>query len=333
MGHATEGSRAGVSPPPGVASAHGRAEEASERVVRRWRERRREAARRASKIQGAHARGATCRFGPWLTAAGRATAPERARAGSELTTAGSLNHLRLSVRDPSVSEAFYDPLLSMLGYLQIPRHDGGRAWSDASGRSAQWLIFTPVVGALRRRAARSHRAGSAPPGPRRCRPPAGRSRPRAARRSSADVLDAPAEYDYDPGYYAVFFRDPDGFKLEVVRLAVGRARTEVAAPRAAAEARYGQGRVQGLAIRLRGVVKRYGRDHRCRRPRPRRPRGDVRRAARPQRRGQDDDDEDAHRAGDRRRGRARGPRPRAARRLEGGAREDAASSRSSTTST
>ena len=34
----------------------------------------------------------------------------------------------------------------------------------------------------------------------------------------ADVLDAPAEYDYDPGYYAVFFRDPDGFKLEVVRL-------------------------------------------------------------------------------------------------------------------
>ena len=34
----------------------------------------------------------------------------------------------------------------------------------------------------------------------------------------ADVLDAPAEYDYNPGYYAVFFRDPDGFKLEVVHL-------------------------------------------------------------------------------------------------------------------
>jgi catechol 2,3-dioxygenase-like lactoylglutathione lyase family enzyme len=29
------------------------------------------------------------------------------------------------------------------------------------------------------------------------------------------VLDAPAEYpDYGPGYYAVFFADPDGIKLE-----------------------------------------------------------------------------------------------------------------------
>jgi catechol 2,3-dioxygenase-like lactoylglutathione lyase family enzyme len=34
----------------------------------------------------------------------------------------------------------------------------------------------------------------------------------------ADILDAPAEYDYNPGYYAVFFRDPDGFKVEVVHI-------------------------------------------------------------------------------------------------------------------
>jgi len=31
-----------------------------------------------------------------------------------------------------------------------------------------------------------------------------------------EILDAPAEYDYTPGYYAVFFADPDGIKLEVV---------------------------------------------------------------------------------------------------------------------
>ena len=30
------------------------------------------------------------------------------------------------------------------------------------------------------------------------------------------VLDPPAEYDYRPGYYAVFFADPDGLKLELV---------------------------------------------------------------------------------------------------------------------
>ena len=32
----------------------------------------------------------------------------------------------------------------------------------------------------------------------------------------ATILDAPAEYDYTPRYYAVFFADPDGLKLEVV---------------------------------------------------------------------------------------------------------------------
>ncbi len=32
-----------------------------------------------------------------------------------------------------------------------------------------------------------------------------------------DILDAPREYpEYVPGYYAVFFADPDGIKLEAV---------------------------------------------------------------------------------------------------------------------
>jgi catechol 2,3-dioxygenase-like lactoylglutathione lyase family enzyme len=32
----------------------------------------------------------------------------------------------------------------------------------------------------------------------------------------ADVESAPREYDYTPSYYAVFFADPDGIKLELV---------------------------------------------------------------------------------------------------------------------
>jgi glyoxylase I family protein len=27
-----------------------------------------------------------------------------------------------------------------------------------------------------------------------------------------------SEYDYEPGYYAVFFADPDGMKLELVHV-------------------------------------------------------------------------------------------------------------------
>ena len=34
----------------------------------------------------------------------------------------------------------------------------------------------------------------------------------------ANVLDAPREYPYVPGYYAVFFTDPDGMKLEYVHI-------------------------------------------------------------------------------------------------------------------
>ncbi len=30
------------------------------------------------------------------------------------------------------------------------------------------------------------------------------------------ILDPPSEYQYWPGYYSVFFTDPDGIKLEVV---------------------------------------------------------------------------------------------------------------------
>jgi len=36
------------------------------------------------------------------------------------------------------------------------------------------------------------------------------------RRSGAPIESAPAEYDYTPGYYAVFFYDPDRIKLELL---------------------------------------------------------------------------------------------------------------------
>jgi glyoxylase I family protein len=32
----------------------------------------------------------------------------------------------------------------------------------------------------------------------------------------AELEGEPREYDYTPGYYAVFFRDPDGIKLELL---------------------------------------------------------------------------------------------------------------------
>ena len=137
-----------------------------------------------------------------------------------MSAAGSLNHLRLSVRDPAASERFYEPLLSLLGYVQIARDDGGRAWERQDPTAgAQWLIFTPV--APEHRDAPAHDL-PAPGFHHLALNATGRTQVDQVHDLlvglGAEILDAPAEYDYNPGYYAVFARDPDGFKLEVVHI-------------------------------------------------------------------------------------------------------------------
>ena len=43
-------------------------------------------------------------------------------------------------------------------------------------------------------------------------------RARWLRETGADIESEPREYDYLPGYYAVFFFDPDGLKLEILHV-------------------------------------------------------------------------------------------------------------------
>ena len=38
------------------------------------------------------------------------------------------------------------------------------------------------------------------------------------RSNGAELESEPQEYTYEPGYYAVFFYDPDGMKLEIVHV-------------------------------------------------------------------------------------------------------------------
>jgi glyoxylase I family protein len=38
------------------------------------------------------------------------------------------------------------------------------------------------------------------------------------REQGAEIESGPEEYAYSPGYYAVFFYDPDGIKLEIVHI-------------------------------------------------------------------------------------------------------------------
>jgi catechol 2,3-dioxygenase-like lactoylglutathione lyase family enzyme len=120
-----------------------------------------------------------------------------------------LDHLRLTVRDVARSHALYDPLMRSLGFEPVERDDDGVAW----GKDRQWLILTPAT--------RDGVHDAAAPGLHHVAFPAD-SRAVVERAhdiavtAGAEILDPPQEFDYEPGYYATFFRDPDGFKLEVV---------------------------------------------------------------------------------------------------------------------
>jgi hypothetical protein len=37
-----------------------------------------------------------------------------------------------------------------------------------------------------------------------------------AREHGVEIESEPREYDYTPGYYALFLHDPDGLKLEIL---------------------------------------------------------------------------------------------------------------------
>jgi catechol-2,3-dioxygenase len=127
-----------------------------------------------------------------------------------------VNHLRLTVSDIELARTFYDPLMRCLGFVGERRPDGGLAWGapDAGGR-LQWLILTAATRDQPhdpRSAGLHHVAFNA------------RDRAHVDRihevlvSHDLEILQRPAEYDDEPDHYAVFFRDPDGFKVEVVHV-------------------------------------------------------------------------------------------------------------------
>jgi glyoxylase I family protein len=130
---------------------------------------------------------------------------------------GSLSHVDLTVADLTRSVDFYDRVLGRLGYRRLDGVGAGApcwAISDSCGG-----FFTIALRPARE--SKTTRHDRYAPGLHHL---AFHADSRAdvdtfhdfLREIGAAVLDAPAEYGYTPGYYAVFFADPDGIKLEVV---------------------------------------------------------------------------------------------------------------------
>ena len=131
---------------------------------------------------------------------------------------GSINHLRLTVGDIPRAEQFYLPMMELLGYELHDRKPVRLSWARRSHFGVFWFILTaareepPPVQHDLLSPGFHHLAWNAD------------SRAqvdelyRLLLKMKATVLDPPAEYDYEPGYYAVYFVDPDGLKLELVHI-------------------------------------------------------------------------------------------------------------------
>ena len=144
---------------------------------------------------------------------------------------GALSHIDISVGYPERSIPFYHALLTNLGY---------RRWTpdapDFSGpnpRRAAWSMTYPGGATFgiecrpAREDAKDRTYDRYEPGPHHLAfhaesPEKVDELYRVMTEMGAEVFDPPADYSdhpaYGAGYYAVFFRDPDGQKIEVVSL-------------------------------------------------------------------------------------------------------------------
>ena len=131
---------------------------------------------------------------------------------------GDIHHLDLTVRDPAVSKPFYQAVLGFMGYTLTDDHQRGYDFDlrDHVGGFCS-------VGVMRAQGPNADRAHD------RYSPGLHHIAWRAESRDDVDalyavllkigatILDPPADYPrYGDGYYAVFFADPDGLKLEYV---------------------------------------------------------------------------------------------------------------------
>jgi catechol 2,3-dioxygenase-like lactoylglutathione lyase family enzyme len=127
---------------------------------------------------------------------------------------GGMNHLRLTVSDITRAEAYYTPIAGLMGYRLVEKSEKRLSFAALTDRgNLRFLILSQATTDLthdRNAPGLHHMAWNAD------------SRTdvdamhNLLKSLGAEILDAPADYSYEPGYYAVFFSDPDGLKLEYV---------------------------------------------------------------------------------------------------------------------
>ena len=141
--------------------------------------------------------------------------------------AGGVHHVDLVVSSIERSLPFYRELLAPLGYHrlgEIEGEQGETVWylSGDEGLASIGLREAPAPTRLHDRyeLGLHHLAVTAPSRA------AVDERHAWLRERATEIESEPREYGYAPGYYAVFFYDPDGMKLEIVHVPDPESRRE-----------------------------------------------------------------------------------------------------------
>ena len=128
----------------------------------------------------------------------------------------ALHHIDLVVSSIQRSLPFYRDLLAPLGFHRIGEVEGERGetiWYLSGAGSSLGLRESQSEGPFDRYRVGLHHlaleAGSRA---------VVNERAEWLRAQGAEIESGPEEYSYVPGYYAVFFYDPDGIKLEIVHV-------------------------------------------------------------------------------------------------------------------
>jgi glyoxylase I family protein len=124
---------------------------------------------------------------------------------------GEINHISLAVRSLAIAEPFYDAILRHLGYRLIGRWPDKLEWEGPGGSLLLRQAKPGSPAHDRYHVGLHHLAWSAE-----SRAQVDRFHREVLLPLGATVLDPPGEFpQYSAGYYAVFFADPDGIKLEL----------------------------------------------------------------------------------------------------------------------
>jgi catechol 2,3-dioxygenase-like lactoylglutathione lyase family enzyme len=110
-------------------------------------------------------------------------------------------HIDLRVRDLAAAERYYGELLPALGFTRTFHSDKWKVWAAEEPP----LPWTPYVGVTE----------SAEHVPNENRIAFAVGSRDGVERIAAIVGATPKEMPYGPGYYAIFFEDPSGNRLEV----------------------------------------------------------------------------------------------------------------------